>query len=388
MLVVHVITSLGQGGAEGVLYRLVSDSASQLNDIKHIVVSLHSEGYYGCRLQEANIEVHALNMPRGRLTISGLTQLYKLFRSKRPDIVQTWMYHADLIGGVVAKLAGVRFIFWGIRNSDLDPRRSSMSARLSARLCAWLSPLVPQAIISCSEYAARLHQALGYRKDKFHVIQNGYDISRFRPDDRERIAMRRELNIVSERLVIGSVGRWHPQKDYETLLSAVHKISRIYPEIKCVLVGRDLDCDNEELVDMVKRHSLENSIILAGPTDKVPSVMNAFDLYVSSSSCGEAFPNVVCEAMSCGTPCVVTDVGDSALIVGSTGWVVRQSDPVALANVLQTALAKIEAGGGEKLGLACRNRIKDNFSLGRMVSSYITLWLSCTTQEKEQCVES
>ena len=206
--VLHVITGLGQGGAESVLFRLATHAGEP---VEHVVVSLTDEGIYGERLRAAGIEVHALGMPRGRVSLGGFLALRRLIAGKRPDAVQTWMYHADLIGGVAARLAGVRAIAWGIRNSGAHLERSSRSARMVLRACAFLSRRVPRAIVCAAQDAAERHAAKGYRRDRMTVISNGYDLSRYAPDAQAGARMRQHWNAggrAADRLrgALGSAG--------------------------------------------------------------------------------------------------------------------------------------------------------------------------------------
>ena len=327
--VLHVITGLGQGGAESVLFRLATHAGEP---VEHVVVSLTDEGIYGERLRAAGIEVHALGMPRGRVSLGGFLALRRLIAGKRPDAVQTWMYHADLIGGVAARLAGVRAIAWGIRNSGAHLERSSRSARMVLRACAFLSRRVPRAIVCAAQDAAERHAAKGYRRDRMTVISNGYDLSRYAPDAQAGARMRQHWNVPADAPLIGCVARWDPLKDHANLLRAVAALVRDGRDagLRCVLVGRGMTGENAELAALIERLGLAERIVLAGPSDDVPAVMNGLDVHVLSS-CAEGFPNVVAEAMACSAYCVVTDVGDAAFIVGETGIVVPPEQPEALA---------------------------------------------------------
>ncbi len=187
MKVFHLITALELGGAEGVLYRLAVASREQVN---HVIVSMTDEGDYGPLLRNLGITVHALQLPRGRLTLRGLYRLWSLMREAKPDVVQTWMYPADLAGSLVARLQGISPICWGVRNSNF--KSCGRTAKLAGRLCAWVSGWAPTVIVSCSEHAARVHEKLGYPPEKFAIIPNGYDLSEFSAQPGARSALHEE----------------------------------------------------------------------------------------------------------------------------------------------------------------------------------------------------
>ena len=371
--IIHVITGLDDGGAEAVLYRLCSNDHLNM----HIVVSLMGKGKYGTLLHEEGITVHWLNMPQGRVTISGMVKLYRLIRSLKPDVVQTWMYHADLVGGVLARLAGVSRVFWGIHNSTLEPGKSRRSTIAVARLNAYLSRWIPAGIVCCAERAREVHQILGFAAEKLMVIPNGYDLNRFKPDATARLRLRAEWSVDHDVPLLGMVGRFDPQKDHENLLSALARIKQADIHFRCVLVGRGLGADNVQLVTWLDQYSLRNEVLLLSQRNDVPAVMNALDLHVLSSSYGEAFPNVVAEAMACGTPCVTTDVGDAAFMVGDTGWVTLPSDAVQLAGAIKSALtARGDVADWQVRCEAVRMRVVEHFSLEKMVAAYHAVWES------------
>lgn len=382
--VTHVITGLGQGGAEAVLFRLATypDQA-----VQHTVVSLTDSGVYGERLRAAGITVHTLGMARGRISLGGLLRLRQLLVDHRPDAVQTWMYHADLIGGIAARLAGVRAIAWGIRNSGAHLQRSSRSARLVLKLCAMLSGRVPAAIVCAARDSAVRHKQYGYRADRLVVIANGYDLSRYQPDAEARQRMREQWQVNDDVAVIGCVARWDPLKDHANLLNAFALLlkdqvptpsdgispARPRTALRCALVGRGMSPDNAELGALIDRLGLREHVLLLGPSDDVPAVMNALDIHVLSS-CAEGFPNVVAEAMACGTPCVVTDVGDAGHIVGQTAPVVPPENAKALAQGIASALQAMASQGRQAVGNPGRARVLAEFDLAHMVAAYDTVW--------------
>ncbi|CAB3860675.1 MULTISPECIES: glycosyltransferase family 4 protein [Achromobacter] len=370
--ILHVITGLGQGGAESVLTRLATWPDA---DVEHTVVSLTDEGLYGERLRAAGVAVHALGMKRGRVSLGGFLALRRLIATNRPDAVQTWMYHADLIGGLAARLAGVRAIAWGIRNSGAHLERSSRSARLVLRACAMLSGSVPRAIVCAAQNAAERHAEKGYRRDRMVVIANGYDLSRYAPDPQARSRVRAAWGLSEDAPVIGCVARWDPLKDHANLLRAVAALVRDGRDagLRCALIGRDMTEGNAQLGALLDKLDLRDRVVLNGPSDDVPAVMNGLDVHVLSS-CAEGFPNVVAEAMACGVYCVVTDVGDAAYIVGDTGVVVPPEQAEALARGIESALGDVAARGRERAGEAGRARVLEHFDLARMVQSYIAVW--------------
>lgn len=370
--VTHVITGLGQGGAESVLFRLATYPDQR---VRHTVVSLTDDGVFGTRLRHAGVRVHTLDMPRGRLTLGGFLALRRLLARERPDAVQTWMYHADLIGGLAARMAGVSALAWGIRNSGAYLDRSSRSARLVLKLCARLSGWLPRAVVCAARDSAMRHQQYGYRADRLVVISNGYDLSRFQPDAEAGRRMRQLWRVPGDTPLVGCVARWDPLKDHANLLGAVAALVRDGRDrgMYCVLVGRGMSPGNAELAGLIERHGLRGRVLLAGPSDDVPAVMNALDLHVLSS-CAEGFPNVVAEAMACGTPCVVTDVGDAAHILGATGPVVAPEQPEALAQGIAAALDDVAARGRAAVGAPGRARVLAEFDLAKMVAAYEGLW--------------
>jgi glycosyltransferase involved in cell wall biosynthesis len=371
MKILHIITGLERGGAEAVLFRLATATSAEAG---HVVISLTGEGVYGPRLTERGIAVHALHFPRGRLTARGLLQLWRMIRSIKPDAIQTWLYHGDLVGGLAGRLAGIRAVYWNIRNSTLSPGVTSRRTRLTARICALMSGWLPAAISCCSERAVQVHQELGYRADKLTVIQNGYDLAHFsrRPDARERL--RREWGIPPEMPLLGMAARWDPQKDHASLLSALASLARAGKEFRCVLAGSGIERSNPHLLRLIQARGLEDKVLLLGPRDDIADVMNALDLHILSSSYGEAFPNVVAEAMACGTPCVVTDVGDAAAIVGSAGWVAPPGNTAALLQSIELAVDALLTRPRDEISSACRQRIVENFGIDTMVAAYRNLW--------------
>lgn len=378
MKVLHIITGLDQGGAESALYRLVTSNNTAIK-VKHIVVSIVDFGVFGKRLKEAGIEVYMIGMPRGRVTVKGIMSLWALIRRIKPDIVQTWMYHADLIGGIVARLAGYKNIVWGIVNFNLSRGAATKSTRWAARLCSKLSGFIPQKIVSCSERAAVAHISIGYSASKFINIPLGYDLDEFKPMEKEKDGVRIAWGTRTDDIIFGCVARWDPQKDHSNLLNAIALLEKKRLMFPCILAGPGIDNKNTELIKLIDEtiiNDAKNSLVLIGLADNISVLMSALDVHILPSK-GEAFPNVVAEAMACGTPCIVTDVGDAAAIVGNTGWIVPPNDSRALASAIESAtLATRDKESWRRRQLECRKRIAENYSMDRMTDAYFDLWKS------------
>ncbi len=372
MRVLHIISGLGDGGAEAILYRLCKFD----KETNHSVISLMSEQKYGPMLREIGVDVYTLGNTNRKIKFSSLIKLYKLINQLKPDVVQTWMYHADFIGGVVARLVGIKNIVWGVHHTTLVRGKSKPLTVLIAKINAFLSHFVPKKIIYCAEMSRKTQESIGFKKNKGVVIPNGYDVDDYTPNERFGLKFRNEMKIPDNKFVIGHVGRYDPQKDQNTLIRAFAFLKKRHFDFNAVVIGTNLDNKNEELLRLIKDNELTDCVSLLGRRSDIPSVMNGIDLFVLSSAFGEAFPNVLNEAMACGTPCIATDIGDSRSIIGDTGWITPIKDPLVIANAIIEAAEeklsnKVSWLRREK---ACRERIVENFSIQKMVKKYKEIW--------------
>ncbi len=356
------------------LCRLV---AARKEGVEYSVISLKGEGFYGEMLRANGLVPYSFEFRRFFQLASffEFVRLVRLIASLSPDVVQTWLYHADLIGGLAAKLAGCRRVVWGIRTSNLSSALNSRFTLMVAWLCARLSGILPVAIATCSIEAAKEHKKMGYAPAKFHVIPNGFDLKAYAPDMAKRRQLRQEWGVAQDEVLFGCVARWDPYKDHPNLLQALSELAARGVPVRCVLVGGGLTSKNRALSALLSKYNLSGFVVLAGPRSDIPAVMNALDFHLLPSA-SEAFPNVVAEAMACGTPCVVTNVGDAAVIVGDTGWVVPPKDPVLLARAIEEAKDGFGGENDAKRRIDARQRIEDNFGLEKMTRAYIHLWQS------------
>mgnify|MGYP003690065401 FL=1 len=369
--VCHIISGLGQGGAENALFRQIINDQS---GTKHIVISLMGEGIYGKKIREANFKIYTLDMPRSKVTLNGSFALYKILKKEKPAVVQTWMHHADLVGGVISKLAGIKDVYWCIRGV-YNGEMLSFNTKLTIYLCVFFSYLIPKKIISNSFYAKDSYQKIGYKKSKMKVIQNGYSDSILtrRPNAREIIVDK--YNLDPQLPIFGMIARFDPFKDHLNLLDAL-EILKNARQFTCILVGSDISGENEILVESIKNKKLENNIILAGPTEEIDLYMSGIDIHILSSL-DESFPNVIAEAMICGTPCVATDVGDTKMMLSDLGWVCPAKNSILLHESILCSLSdyfdqteSFQASHQEK----CKHFILENFSFNKMLYSFNKAW--------------
>lgn len=363
--IVHVITELGSGGAERMLVRLVTGSTA----FRHVVVPLTGDGELAAVLRSAGVEVIPLGMRRGIPSVKSLVRLSRIIRRERPAMVQTWLYHADLSGLVAAKLARFQPVVWNLRCSNMDLSHYRWSTRAVVRLLTWLSAQ-PEAIMVNSEAGRRWHEALGYRTKRWELVPNGVDLTIFRPNPEARARWRRHLGIKKDDVLIGMVARRDPMKDHEGMLQAAVKAARLRPGLAFVFAGRGVSRDDPVLARLADE--VGTPVHLIDACDDVPGLMASLDVAVLSSVFGEGFPNVVVEAMAAGVPCVVTDVGDSAAIVGTTGLVVPPRNPVALAESILTLAADNPLRA--RLGASARHRVREHFGLAAACARYEAAW--------------
>ena len=377
---VHIITGLDQGGAEAMLANLVAALQSRCDT--H-VISLMDEGLHGRAIKQMGIPLHCLHMKRGLFSLQAFLRLRHIIKDISPDVVQTWMYHANLIGGIAARTAGCRNVAWGIHHSDLTPDRNKRSTLWVSNVCAILSRVVPRSIVSCSFRGMHLHRTRGYAAGKCVVIPNGFDTSRFRPAEEPQPPHVEAAPPARHARRVGNVARLDPQKDHRNLLQAFALILPDYADCRLILCGTGITGESKQLRGWLNETGLADNVDMLGPQQNIPDVLHTLDVFVLSSCGGEAFPLVLGEAMACGIPCVTTDVGDAAEIVGDTGWIVPPRNPRALANAIMEALAEAPAVRHER-GRRCRRRIVENYEIAHVADMYYNLWTHGPVSEGRQ----
>jgi len=363
-----IITGLNTGGAEMMLFQLLKHINHSLFECQ--VISITDVGAVGEKIRALGIPIKALGMAADGMNPLPLLKLIYWLIKEKPDLVQTWMYHADLLGGLAAWIVGIPVV-WNIHNLTLHPD-GKQKTKYVVNLCAFLSKFIPTVIITCSRAAKAYHINLGYQDSKFEVIPNGFDVNLFKTDPTASLSLHGELNLDDKTMIIGNVARFDPQKDHRTLVEAGRILLSDFPDVKFVLCGDKITWKNEELAGWINDAKSSSSFYLLGPRDDIAKIMPGFDLLVSSSA-GEAFPVVLGEAMACGIACVATDVGDSGLIIGETGVVVPPGAPKLLAEGMLKLLLLPEHERRD-LGVKARERVIENFNLPDIVFRYETVY--------------
>ena len=370
--ILHVIGSLEIGGAERALCKLLA----QLMPFRahYEVVSLVPGGALTSHIERLGIPVRSLNMRRGVPNPMGPIRLARLLRVTRPDVVVTWMYHSNIVGGIAAVAAGKIPVIWNIRDFGLtahckvSTQTAAYLARKSARfLCSKV------AFVSKASQAAHAASGLDFKNSSV-VIPNGFETALYRPSSDARREIRRELALSADARLIGMIARVHRDKDHKNFLAAASRLHSIAPDVHFLLCGSGASVENKELIQSIESAGIGKVIHLLGPRLDIPRVTASLDVAVSSSS-SEAFPNAVGEAMSCGVPCVVTDVGDSAYLLADTGRIVPARDSASLSAALLDLISAPQESL-RALGSKARTRILNHFTIEQIAPQYEALWFS------------
>ncbi len=369
---VFIATGLETGGAEMMLLKVL-ERLDRTRFEPH-VISLTGKGEIGARIEALGIPVECLGMRPNAPNLFRFLRLVRRLRELRPGLVHTWMYHADLLGGLASRLAGIRAVGWRVNHSNLEPALNKRTTLWVVAICARMSSWLPGRILSCSEKARRVHVAAGYASDKMVVVPNGFDLTRFQPDPTARESVRAELGVAGTTPLVGLVARHHPQKNVEGFIEAAAAVARQRTDVHFLLAGSGVDARNGVLQAAIRSTPAADRLHLLGGRDDVPRLMAALDVLALSSH-GEAFPNVVGEAMACGVPCVVTDAGDAAEIVGDIGRIVPVGDMRGLAREL-LAVLNLPRPERQALGLRARERVRDEYDIERVVRQYEAFYVS------------
>lgn len=379
IVVVHIISGLSTGGAEMMLYKLLLHN-KDLN-FSSVVISLTDKGNVGKKIEALGVPVYNLGLKQNLFDIIKFFKLQLLVNKYEPDIIQGWMYHGNLFAQLCSWFNMRAKCLWNIRGSHYVLKKVKKSTAFVIWLGAKLS-FAPKKIINNSKHSAEKHEEiLGYKNNKTIVIPNGFDTELFKPSGYYRHKFREEMNFTDKDILIGLIGRYNTVKGYDLFIEAANRLvnKKIFNKcIKFILIGNKVEYSNELLAKPIKNYGLEQYFYLLGERENLQTIIPSLDIVVSSSY-SEGFPNVIGEAMSCGVPCVVTDVGDSKWIVGDTGIVVPSNNVEALVEGIEYML-NLPKTEREKMGMAARKRIIDNFSINLIVKKYEELYKKIINQ--------
>lgn len=367
MKIIHLITSLNTGGAEVMLAKLL-DSMDR-SRFENRVVSLTVKGEIGARIEASGVRVSCLGASGTSGFVRAVWKFRRILLRERPDVVQSWLPHADLVATVASCFTGSKKLIWNVRSSSLDLNAYTRSFLWTLRLLSALSS-VPNAVVVNSNAGRRFYESLGFRPRRWVFIPNGFALDRFRPMPEQRLPVREEQGIPPAALVVAMVARYDRMKGHEIFLRAASLVRRSVPEAHFLLAGAGV-AERGEL--SVLAQALGGHVHFAGPVDDVPRLYAAVDVAVNCSTYGEGFSNSIGEAMACAVPCVVTDVGDSAAIVAGSGRIV----PPGNAGGLAAAIIEVLTMSTEEraaLGATARARVEREFSIDAIARRYQSLY--------------
>jgi glycosyltransferase involved in cell wall biosynthesis len=361
--ITHVITGLERGGAEATLAKLLP--ALRAQGIDGTVISLRGRGSLGHDIEADGFTVQTLGDAAVPLRPA---RLASALSAARGDLVQTWMYHANLFGALAARWVSPAPVVWNLRRSD--PRQADLKAttRGVSALSARLSRQLPAHIVCCGHEALMRHAVAGYDPSRMSVIYNGFDVARFAPDAAARAAQRTAWGVSPATRLIGVAARTHPQKDHQTLAAAFAQLRQQAGNVKLALCGQGTEPDNGTLTAQLEHAGIAEHCLRLGELPDTAPFWAAVDLGCSPSA-DEGLPNALGEALATGLPCITTDAGDSAALVPDPSWVVPTQAPGALADALGTLLGLSEAER-TTAGKQARAHIKAGFSIAQMARGY------------------
>ncbi|WP_018864891.1 glycosyltransferase [Thioalkalivibrio sp. ARh3] len=366
MKILHVINGLDQGGAErqlGNLLRAAPDAGA--------VFALKEPGVMAGDIRAQGIPVYTGRL-RNPLSTGWIAALRRALAAYQPDGVMGWMYHGNLAALLTRRLGHQGPVFWNVRHSVHDLAHEKRGTRWVIRSGAWLSRH-PARIVYNSATAAAQHEALGFSADRRVVLPNGFDLERFHPAPDAPVELRAQLGIGPDTWLLGMVGRAHPMKNHAALVAAMARLVEAGADMHCVMVGTGVSAEDNPLARAIREHGMDRYVTLLPPTPEPEALYPGLDLLVLPSRWGEGFPNVVGEAMACGIPAVVTDIGDAASVVGSTGFVAASPEPLDLADAITRAIghgrAHLRGLGGE-----ARARMESHYALEAVSGRYQALF--------------
>lgn len=370
MKILHIITSLGSGGTEGMLYRLILASK---DNVDHSVICFKKNGKYISLLKEAGIDLLVTELK----FYNFIFVFYKIFKfayqkkSQGYQIITSWLYHADIVAWFIKKVFRYKGLVWNIRSTKLVRKNSLFTNHLFLKILAKLSYFGVNIIISCSKNSINFHIDQGYNSKIFNFIPNGYIIEK----SKKFIKSNKKYEGVYK---ICIVARWHPQKDFENLFQSLVLLKSYNIKFHLTIAGSNTGEDNDELVSLLKSFKIYGYCSLLGEIEDIDSVYAKSHICVLSSSFGEAFPNVLCESMLNFTPCISTDIGDAADILDDVGYIIPIEKPSDLAEALIKNYQILKDNNDLYLNncLNAFKKVSNNYDIKIIMKKYYKVWES------------
>jgi glycosyltransferase involved in cell wall biosynthesis len=367
MKILHCITGLTGDGAQRMLLRLATSMREF--GVQSTVVNLGDEQGIDHLFEQEGVPVRALRIqPTPQGAMLGVARLRKTIQEVQPDIIQGWMYHANLLAFSASRATrSSKAVVWNIRRGLDDYAERRLKTRFVIRSNAALSKMV-NGIVYCTSVSKAQHEHMGFHSRASVVLENGFDANKFAPRPDASRDFRRKYGIDDEEILIGNIGRYDIAKGHSYLAEAFGRVLARKPSARLVLIGRGVLETNKELVAQLERSGSRGRVIMLGEQDAIENLHQTFDIYCSSSI-SEGFPNALSEAMACGVPCVTTDTGASQQLVEGVGRVVPPRDSEKLADAL---IATIEDGVERRrdAGERGRQRILNRYALPSVARRY------------------
>tara|TARA_Y100000816_G_C26103864_1_gene585871 strand:+ start:1519 stop:2664 length:1146 start_codon:yes stop_codon:yes gene_type:complete len=379
MKILHIINSLNKGGAEGNLYRLTKFHKKKYKDkIDIIIITLIDNGFYEADLKKNGIKIFSLGISRKKDYFELFKKILKFRKyvlKNKPDIIQSWMYHSNLLTIFIPKKFSNK-IYWNIRHSILNLKMSKITTIISSIVCSVFSRITPKKIFYCSEKSVKFHENVHfYSKKKTSLIENGYNKKLYYSSKYKKLIFRKKNNLKNSDIVLGFAGRYAKEKNINSLLLAFSKITKFYDNIYLCMAGKNINFQNKELMTHINNYKIKKNVLILNEQKNLLEFYNGVDLLVLVSH-AESFPNVVAEAMLCSTPVMSSNVGCSKKIIDDCGFVIQNNDYLSILRNLKKIIHLFKNNKREwsKLKIRSQLKIEKNFSIEKMANAYLENW--------------
>ena len=370
--VLHVISGLGTGGAESMLYRLIKENQEQ--GVQSTVICLGEESFIGNKIRALDVEILNLELhKRSIFNLPNLRRIIQISHRVNPDVVQGWMYHGNCVATIIKLvLARKSKLFWNVRQTVQSLNNEKQLTRCVIRINSLLSRWA-DCIIYNSTHSRIQHESFGFTKIRGSVVYNGISLEEYCPSISMSSKIKADLGIGETAIVIGHIARYHPKKDHFSLIKAFADASFEDMEITLLLAGKNVDANNRELQNLILEMGLNKKVILLGERNDVPNLLKCMDILILSSAWGEGFPNVLIEAMATEVYCIATDVGESETILADCGSIVPPKNVPALARAMLTGIT-LSPKYREAIGRRARENVRWHYSISAIGHRYWQLY--------------